>query len=247
MNASYNEIYSTGILNSREIKGLMDATVSKVTPNMLKNHGIRIISLNDGEYPESLKEIYDPPVALFVKGKIPAGRKIAVVGSRKCTGESRLAAYRAAALLAEKGICIVSGMAKGIDAASHWGALERGGTIAVLGNGPDICYPSENRLLKERIEKTGCIISEYPPGKSPTKYSFPARNRIISGLSESVIVAEAAKRSGALITVDFALDEGKDVYILSNNGRIFGEGVRKLQTEGAITVDTECITDIINR
>ena len=166
------------------------------------------------QYPALLKEIKNPPRELFFLGNVEIlkSRCLAVVGSRRTTSYGRNTAVRLAKRAAEAGITIVSGMARGIDTCAHRGALDAGGsTIAVLGCGVDICYPAENRQLKEEIENRGLVISEYPPQTAPQKYYFPQRNRIISGLSELTAVVQAGSRSGALITAELAAEQGREV------------------------------------
>lgn len=201
----------------------------------LSEKGIVFISLEDREYPTKLREIPDPPYALYLKGKLPQRKCIAIVGARMCSEYGRATAGQLAGKLAAEGICIVSGMARGIDAAGHRGAVDAGGiTCAVLGCGVDICYPRSNEKLYSDILNDGCIMSEVPPGTPPLPAYFPQRNRIISGLSDAVVVVEARERSGSLITADQALEQGKDVYAVP--GRIFdslSEGCNGLIHQGA--------------
>lgn len=197
----------------------------------------KVIVVNDENYPELLKQIAQPPAMLFYKGTLPHYDDfcIAMVGSRNLTSYGKEAAQMIAEDLASRGVVVVSGAARGIDTASHQGALRRGRTVAVLGCGIDVVYPSENRkLFAEIIEKDGAIISEYPPGTSPYPAFFPARNRIISGLSHGTVVVEAGKKSGALITADLALNEGRDVFAVP--GSIFSrmsDGPNNLIKQGA--------------
>ncbi|MCL2839450.1 MAG: DNA-processing protein DprA [Defluviitaleaceae bacterium] len=194
-------------------------------------------SRNNPRYPALLKTITDAPLGIFCMGTLPADNthKVAIIGSRKCSEYGLIAARILAEPLAKAGIVIVSGMARGVDSMAHWGALKHGGkTIAVLGCGADICYPSENRTLRHEIMQKGCIISEYPPGTKPQPAFFPARNRIISGLSEGVIVAEASKRSGTLITVDQAIEQGREVLAVPGNiSSKLSEGTNQLIRDGA--------------
>ncbi len=184
---------------------------------MIKNK-IEIINIKDSEYPKQLKEIYDPPISLYIKGnkEILNYTTIAIIGCREATEYGRKASKYFAYNLAKKGVNIVSGLAKGIDTYSHIGAIcANGKTTAVIGNGLDSIYPKENIIVAEKIlEQEGAIISEYPLGTKPEKMNFPARNRIISGLSKAIIVVEAKEKSGTLITVDFALEQGKDIYVV---------------------------------
>lgn len=171
-------------------------------------------------YPKMLKEIYNPPLGIYVRGELPDDDidTVAIIGARKCSRYGATVAHDIAKDLGKANIVVVSGMARGIDSEGHRGILDGGGkTIAVLGCGVDICYPSENRQLMERIIENGCIVSEYPPGMPAVPGNFPARNRIIAGLSKMVVVVEAGKKSGTLITADMALDYGKDVYVVPGN------------------------------
>lgn len=175
--------------------------------------GIKVLTLVEPEYPMDLKRIYDPPPVLYYKGLIRQGDALAVVGARKATSYGIKAATLLASQLASEGFTIVSGMARGIDTAAHVGALQAGGyTIAVLGSGLDIVYPPENSQLFRQIEERGAVVSEFPLGTPPSSQNFPARNRIISGWARGTIVVEAAEKSGSLITVDFALEQGRDVF-----------------------------------
>ncbi len=183
--------------------------------------GASIISLSDMEYPARLKEIYDPPVILFVKGSVELLSKpgLAVVGTRHPTPYGTGMAERLATDLAGRGLVIISGMARGIDTAAHRGAIAaKGKTIAVLGTGIDIFYPKENTRLAEQILAFGgAIISEFPIGTSPQPQNFPIRNRIISGMSAGVLVVEAAEYSGTRITSRCALEQNRDVYAVPGN------------------------------
>ena len=197
--------------------------------------GIRIVPIDDEEYPEFLRYIHDPPLVLYVKGIIPMGLCMAVVGSRKASGYGTETAFKLSSDLAREGIIVVSGMARGIDTAAHTGALHaEGKTIAVLGCGPDKAYPPENRGLMERIANSGAVISEYPPGVGPQSYHFPVRNRLISGICIGVLVVEASFKSGSLITVQAALDQGRDVFAVPGNINHYNSmGTNKLIREGA--------------
>ena len=173
-----------------------------------------LITIDDADYPVVLREIFDPPLVLYYRGTlVPDARRISMVGARKFTAYGEAAAMEFAERLAAAGVTVVSGAARGIDTRAHRGALRGGRTVAVLGCGVDIAYPSENRrLLAQIVEMGGAVISEYAPGTQPLPVFFPARNRIISGLSEGTLVIEAAQRSGSLITAEMALSEGRDVY-----------------------------------
>lgn len=171
-------------------------------------------------YPKLLREIYSPPLGIYVRGELPDDEidTVAIIGARKCSRYGATVAYQIAKDLGKTNIIVVSGMARGIDSEGHKGILDGGGkTIAVLGCGVDICYPPENRELMEHIIQNGCILSEYPPGMPAVPGNFPARNRIIAGLSKMVVVVEAGKKSGTLITADMALEYGRDVYVVPGN------------------------------
>jgi DNA processing protein len=171
----------------------------------------------DLPFPEQLRAIFDPPPALYVRGQgeleLIARRAVAVVGARACSPYGAQVARRLGRELAGAGLVVVSGLARGIDGEAHRGALDAGGvTVAVLGCGIDRDYPASHAQLSRRIEEQGLVVSEYEPGVEPAPWRFPARNRIIAGLSEAVVVVEARERSGALITADFGLDEGREVF-----------------------------------
>ncbi len=190
----------------------------------LDKQNIRFITVQDREYPNKLRHIYNPPYGIFVKGNIidDSRPSVAIVGARNCTIYGKKMAEHFAGVLSLKGVSVVSGMARGIDTSAHKGALiNNGDTYAILGCGVNICYPHENINIYTDMQAKGGIISEYPPGSEPLKWHFPARNRIISGLSDVVIVVEAKERSGSLITVEYALEQGKDVYAIP--GRIDDE------------------------
>ena len=177
--------------------------------------GASILTIDDEAYPQRLKKIYDPPQILYYKGSLPPVNHLAfaIIGSRQCTAYGRQAAEFLAQGLARAGAWVVSGLARGIDAAAHAGALQnQGKTIGVLGCGIDVIYPKENAKLFASVQENGCIITEYSPGTPPLAQHFPIRNRIISGLSDGVIVVEAKKQSGTQITVDYALEQGKELY-----------------------------------
>lgn len=179
---------------------------------------IRLVTCFDPEYPKKLADIPDKPYALYVKGSLPDEQlfSVAIVGARNCSRYGEKHAYEFAKALSGHGIQVISGLARGIDGTSHRGTLAgQGKTFAVLGSGADICYPRENiGLYGDILEKGGGILSELPPGTAPRPYHFPRRNRIISGLSDLVLVMEAREKSGSLITADMALEQGKDVYAL---------------------------------
>jgi DNA processing protein len=172
---------------------------------------------SDARFPERLKAIFDPPPSLYLRGsgdpELLDRRAVAIVGARACSPYGGQVARMLARDLAAAGLVVISGLARGIDGEAHRGALEAGGqTVGVLGCGIDRDYPAVNASLSRRMEDGGLVVSEYEPGVEPAPWRFPARNRIIAGLSEAVVVVEARERSGALITADFALDEGREVF-----------------------------------
>lgn len=203
----------------------------------LRDRDIKMVCVGERDYPEKLIPYGDKPEVLFYKGRLPDKDKpiVAMVGARACSNHGRTMAKKIAGELAYNNVQIISGMARGIDTYSQLGAVEAGGaTFAVLGCGVDICYPTENIELYENIIKTGGIISEYPPGDKPLAWHFPMRNRIISGLSDKVVVVEAKEKSGSLITVEWALEQGKDVMAVP--GRVddkLSEGCNRLIRSGA--------------
>ncbi len=178
--------------------------------------GQRILTVQDAEYPQRLRNIYDPPLVLYVKGRMPAideEAAIAVVGTRSCTPYGVASAERISQELAACGAVVVTGLAKGVDSAAARGALRAGGkVVGVTGNGLDVYYPWESRDLYDDVAASGVLLSEYPPGSEPERRHFPARNRIMSGLSVAALVVEAPEQSGALLTAGLALDQGRDVY-----------------------------------
>lgn len=204
--------------------------------------GIKIVTLYDDEYPENLKSIYDPPILLYLKGdyKKEDELSVAIVGSRRCTYYGLNMAEKMASELVEHGVTVISGLARGIDTAAHKGAVRnKGRTIAVLGNGLASIYPAENRALAEEISRNGVLMSEFAMQVRPYKQNFPRRNRLVSGLSRGVVVVEAAGRSGALITADFALEQGRDVFAVPGMaGRLSSGGPNSLIKQGAKLVES---------
>jgi DNA processing protein len=189
----------------------------------MERAGIGFVPYTGTDYPEWLKEIHDPPVGLYYRGTRPSGRRfegVSIIGTRRPTEYGKKLAFDFARSVARAGICVVSGLARGIDSEAHRGALEaQGTTVAVLGCGLDRVYPPENRPLAERIAEQGCLLSEFSPGTSPLPAHFPFRNRIISGLSRGVLVIEAARKSGTLITADSALEQGRMVWAVPGRPR----------------------------
>lgn len=198
--------------------------------------GISLCTITQESYPNILKEIYDPPVVLYYRGILqPEAARVAMVGARRFTPYGEGIALEFGKQLAAAGLTIVSGAARGIDTASHKGAMKSGRTVAVLGCGVDVAYPAENkRLLREIPERGGVVLSEYGPGTKPLPVFFPARNRIISGLSQGTLVVEAARHSGSLITAELSLSEGRDVFAIP--GSIYSatsQGCNHLIQQGA--------------
>ena len=249
-------IYELSKSDLLKIDGIGEETATNIIENKnekmlnyhikyMKENKIDIIHICEKSYPQILKQIYDAPVSLYIRGnkEILNGENIGIVGCRDCTDYGKKAAkYFGYNLSKEKSINIVSGLANGVDSYAHWGSvganievkgdkncgkkysgcekqnIDCGKTIAVLGNGLDMIYPKENiELANEIIRNGGAIISEYPCGTKPDKMNFPARNRIISGISQGIIVIEAKEKSGTLITVDFALEQGRDVFVVPGN------------------------------
>lgn len=198
---------------------------------------IRLILREEPEFPQRLTEIPDPPYGIFYRGRLPEETPpaVAVIGARECSEYGRYVAEELGRYLGGAGIQVISGMARGIDGISQQAALSAGGTsYGVLGCGVDICYPSQNRGLYEELLQKGGLLSTYAPGTKPLPQYFPPRNRIVSGLSDALIVIEARQKSGTLITVDMALEQGKEVYVVP--GRItdrLSDGCNHLLTQGA--------------
>jgi DNA processing protein len=227
-----------GISRAKSIKEFSQWDIVENQVKVSKNTGTSIVNLNSLSYPEMLREIADAPIVLYTKGNIQQQDRyaIAIVGSRKPSPYGTSVAESIAEELASMGFTIVSGMARGIDSISHKGALRAGGrTIAVLGSGLDIPYPSENRGLMDKIVGSGCVISEFPLGTPPDKENFPRRNRIISGLSLGILVVEATSDSGSLITAGYALEQGREVFAVPGNiTSLASEGTNELIKKGAI-------------
>lgn len=213
----------------------------------IDKYNIKVINITDDTYPQALKEIYNPPITLFAKGDLSIlGKKsVAIVGCRDASNYGLKTARQLSYNIAKDNIVIVSGLAKGIDAMGHLGALEANGkTIAVLGCGVDICYPKENIEIYKKILENGLILSEFIVGTTPKPENFPIRNRIVSGLSNGVIVVEAKKKSGSLITADLALEQGREVYVLPGNiNSAQSYGTNELIKQGAKLIT--CARDVL--
>jgi DNA processing protein len=231
------------------LRQLRRRTTPEAVAQRLGQLGIRALTLLDDDYPTNLRHVADPPPVLFLRGKLRAedARAVALVGTRRATAYGHSVAERLARDLVGAGITVVSGLAKGVDTAAHQAAVAAGGrTLAVLGNGLDQVYPPENGGLAQRIVEStaGALVSEFAPGVPPDAVNFPRRNRIISGLSLATVIVEAGEKSGALITADFALEQGRDV--LAVPGSIFNPnsaGTNYLLKQGAIPVTS--VQDIL--
>jgi DNA processing protein len=258
---SPENIFSMSLKELRQIEGVGENRALRITQfngwrkvqreiDLAAKNNIHIVSSACRDYPECLTHIVDAPPVLYMKGRIERADKyaVAMVGSRNSTIYGRQVAGQIGLKLASSGLTVVSGMARGVDTSSHIAALKAGGrTIAVLGSGLDVPYPATNRELMNKIASSGCVISEFPFGTQPLRENFPRRNRIISALSMGVIVVEATLDSGSLITVTYALEQGKDVFavpgnITSRNSR----GTNELIKNGAKLVESadDVISDL---
>ena len=257
---SIEGIYNAPKEKIEKVEGITKKAIEMLTNNAIKKdvkrhinymekNNIDIISIEDKEYPQILKKIYNPPLNLYIRGNknILEKNNFSIVGCREATEYGKYVAKSFAYKLAKKDFNIVSGLARGIDTYAHIGAMNASNiTIAVLANGLDSVFPPENIKLAEKIvELGGCIISEYPLGTKPYRENFPLRNRIISGLSKGVLVIEAKPKSGTMITVDMALEQGREVFAVPGNiDSINSYGTNELIKQGAII--TTSIDDIIN-
>jgi DNA processing protein len=227
-------------LSGKIIENLIQVRAS-VSPDKvwdrIQSQGISVLTWEDANYPQRLKEIDQPPPVLFLHGELQPedAWSVAVVGTRRITPYGRQVAEEIAVTLARNGVTVVSGLARGVDAVAHQAALNAGGrSLAVLGSGVDRIYPPEHRRLAEQIISQGALMSDYPPGTPPDASNFPPRNRLISGLSIAVVVVEAGKTSGALITAAFAADQGRDVFAVPGNiNAPHSQGTNRLIRDGA--------------
>jgi DNA processing protein len=238
-NASPFDLVAAGLspkLAERVIQVRNSVNLDEVIAQAEKNK-IRILTWDDAEYPAHLKEIDQPPPVLYLRGDVTAedGWSVAIVGTRAVTPYGRQVTEELATILAHNGVTIVSGLARGVDAVAHSAAIKAGGrTLAVLGSGVDKIYPPEHRQMAEKIISQGAVISDYAPGTPPESANFPPRNRIISGLSMAVVVVEAGDTSGALITAEFAVEQGRDVFAVP--GPVYApqsKGTNRLISNGA--------------
>ncbi|MEE8605395.1 MAG: DNA-processing protein DprA [Candidatus Aminicenantaceae bacterium] len=219
--SSKNDLRAMGleekITDALSSPDLLDRACREI--DKLEKTGFSVLTIQDKHYPKRLREIFDPPLVLYYAGKMDTLSKpaVSIVGARRPTPYGRAVAERLAHDLSAKGLVVVSGMARGIDSISHWGAMKRGDTIAVLGSGLERIYPRENLPLFEKIIENGLVLSEYSLKAPPLQYHFPNRNRIISGLSIGVVVVEGTKKSGSLITARLALEENREVMAVPGN------------------------------
>lgn len=233
-----------GQLSSNDILRLKNESLSDAEKNvnLAYKSGYKITALFDADYPKLLEEIFNPPGVLYVNGDISVLNSlisVAIVGTRKASDFGRKSAYEISRGLSSAGVVIVSGGAVGIDSAAHKGALSGGGrTILVLGCGIDYPYLMYNKSMRDDISKSGAVISEFPPNYPGNKYTFPIRNRIISGLSKSVLVIEAGEKSGSLITANYACEHNRDVFVKYNVMYPLPKGSRLLINDGAKIVET---------
>lgn len=231
------------ILGREVPSGRPDEEETTAMTAIADSKSIQAVIFGEEEYPSILSNIPDPPVVLFYRGdlqKYLSIPSVAVIGSRRCTTYGRRVARRLARDFVHNGVGVVSGLARGIDAEAHRGALDAGGkTMAVLGSGLDVCYPPEHERLAHKITGNGVLVSEYPPGTQPAKFRFPERNRLISGFSRGVVVVEAGRKSGTMITVNTALDQGREVFAVPGEiTRALSMGTNMLLRDGAGVVIT---------
>jgi len=229
-----------GMKTVEQIKGFKSWDLVERYIKLMEKEGIKAVHLNDTLYPKMLKLIENPPIVFYYKGRLGSDNRyaIGIVGSRRPTYYGISVAEKLSEELASIGFTIVSGMARGIDSCAHEGAIKAGGrTIAVFGSGINVPYPPENRALMRKIIESGCIVSEYPPDTLPVKENFPQRNRLISGMALGVIVVEATMKSGALITAELAVEQGREVFAVPGNiNSENSKGTNTLIKRGAILI-----------
>ena len=227
----------------REIQRILEDKTGKEAArrsfDVFQRNNIKIVTREDTEFPLRLRHVYLSPFVLYYKGSLPKEDKpsIGIIGARNCSVYGEELAKEFGSRLSEAGIQIISGMARGIDAGAQRCAVDGGNAFAVLGSGVDVCYPKENKELYLALCNKGGVISEEPPGTAPAGYLFPKRNRIIAGLSDALLVVEAREKSGSLITVGYALEQGKEIYAVP--GRLYdhlADGTNRLIQEGAYLV-----------
>ncbi len=240
---SEQELRLCGIFTEKEISKLMSTKLSDAEEilNKCQELGYKVYDISMPEYPQRLRDISDAPAVIYVKGTLPDfenSDSVSIVGTRRATVYGIRTSLSLGANLSKTGFIVVSGGALGIDCAAHRGVLQEKGTaVCVLGCGIDYDYLLENKDLRNAVAATGALVSEYPPGTSAVSHNFPQRNRIISALSNGVIVVEAPKKSGSMITVDFALKQGKDVFaVMGNVDSPYSAGSNQLIKEGAVPI-----------
>ena len=241
--AGDEELGAAGTLTEAELESLGDKSTEGAAQILAdcEKEGLRVLTWADRDYPDRLRNIFDPPAVLYYKGELPdfdAVPAIGIVGTRRASVYGLSAAEKMGYQIAKGGGLVISGMAAGIDAAATEGALRAGKTaVGVLGCGADVIYPRSNKKLFADMERYGCLISEFAPGTPPNKWNFPRRNRIVSGLSCGVVVVEAPEKSGALITAGTALDQGRDVFVIPGNVDVESfVGSNRLLRQGAVAV-----------
>lgn len=258
---SYEQICKAGTDLKKHIKEnafdklayALERTDREYLYSRLKKHSTGFYMFEDDMYPKRFRELHDAPCAILVKGRLPSETipSVAVIGARKCSNFGSSMTEEYVSVISGSGIQVISGMAMGIDSIAGTCALKNGGpSFAVLGNGPDICYPAHNRQLYDELVKKGGIISEYTLGSSGVSWHFPLRNRLISALCDAVIVIEAKEKSGTMITVDAALEQGKDVYALPGRScDLLSRGCNLLIKQGAgiLISPEEFICDLLTQ
>jgi len=247
--ANDSDILKANLITKKQLNYIRNINYSNNINNYLYKKGIILINITDANYPMLLKRIYDPPITLFLKGDTSLINKkiIAIVGSRKASDYGLKACNEISRNLSTNDYIIISGMADGVDTMAHRSVYQNR-TIAVLGFGHDYCYPNNNKILKESLEKSSLTISEYIPSSKPKKYYFPARNRIISGLAFATIIIEASIKSGSLITARFTIENNRELYVLPHNIYNKSDGCNYLLKDGAniITSIDELCKEIKN-
>ncbi|MBU2044555.1 MAG: DNA-processing protein DprA [Candidatus Omnitrophica bacterium] len=249
LEAGYSDLSRVGSLTAADIEAVLSPKILRRLDQemgLIEKHKVNCLDIFDAQYPDLLKEISHPPLVLYVKGDLSVLNKylLAIVGSRKASAYGLSLAGKYSTELSKLGIGIVSGLARGIDTATHQAALKNGRTVAVLGSGLLNVYPKENTRLFNQIVESGAVVSEFPLGVLPHPDNFPRRNRIVSGLTRGVLVVEAAQRSGALITARLACEQNREVFALPGGAdSLMSKGTHQLIKQGAKLVD--CLEDII--
>ncbi len=220
--ATQEEMKATKGLRAQVIETILDCRSmdkAKEAEAFMQRHGIKILSFDDPLYPSRVNNFPNQPAVLYYKGNLrPPQTSVGIVGSRRCTAYGKQVAAEAAAFLAQQGVTVVSGLAKGIDSYAHTACIKEGGyTLAFVANGPDICYPPEHRSLMNEIIENGAVLSPYPPGTRPRQEYFPLRNRLLSAWADHLLVVEAGERSGALITAGYAMEQKRRVFAVPNS------------------------------